>query len=236
MPRSTPSILSGGCSTAALDKRTVTPGRTTRVAIVGHSLGASAVSYVQGVDSRVQTAVALDKLLASARAASRRQMVKPKVPALAVQREYGFGVQPYWINHGSSLTPQPCDPSGRRTPGATRDGLRRAGGRPASTACSSSHAPPRTSNTRTSRTRSRPAATARRSRRVRAGVAGPLPQASGDRASPGDVATVTSSRWSIGDWQPVGHWTARSCSASTTAPDGRSVRRVSTDIAGVGGC
>ena len=32
------------------DKRTVTPGRTTRVAIIGHSLGAAAVSYVQGID------------------------------------------------------------------------------------------------------------------------------------------------------------------------------------------
>src|SRR5947209_7211944 len=34
------------------DRRTVTPGRTTKVAIVGHSLGASAVSFVQGVDRR----------------------------------------------------------------------------------------------------------------------------------------------------------------------------------------
>src|SRR4051794_26434574 len=44
------------------DKRSVTRGRGTRVAIIGHSLGAAAVSYVQGVDRRVETAVALDKL------------------------------------------------------------------------------------------------------------------------------------------------------------------------------
>jgi hypothetical protein len=44
------------------DRRTVTPGRTTRVAIVGHSLGAAAVSKVQGTDSRVEAVVALDKL------------------------------------------------------------------------------------------------------------------------------------------------------------------------------
>src|SRR4051794_37662896 len=35
------------------DKRSVTRGRRTRVAIIGHSLGAAAVSYVQGVDKRV---------------------------------------------------------------------------------------------------------------------------------------------------------------------------------------
>jgi hypothetical protein len=37
------------------DKRTVTPGRSTRIAIIGHSLGASAVSQVQGTDPRVET-------------------------------------------------------------------------------------------------------------------------------------------------------------------------------------
>jgi dienelactone hydrolase len=44
------------------DRRSVTPGRRVRVAIIGHSLGAFAVSYVQGVDRRVEAAVALDKL------------------------------------------------------------------------------------------------------------------------------------------------------------------------------
>jgi dienelactone hydrolase len=85
------------------DKKTATPGRTTRVAIVGHSLGASAVSRVQAVDERVQAVVALDKL--------RGQDVTPVVPALAVQSEYGFTVQPYWNNHGSSITPQPAPPT-----------------------------------------------------------------------------------------------------------------------------
>jgi hypothetical protein len=86
------------------DTRTATPGRTTRVAVVGHSLGASAVSRVQGVDDRVQTVVALDKLAGGSD-------VQPVVPALAVQSEYGFTVQPYWNNHGSSLTPRPASPA-----------------------------------------------------------------------------------------------------------------------------
>src|SRR2546421_986165 len=34
------------------DRSTVTPGRTTRIAIIGHSLGATAISYVQAVDPR----------------------------------------------------------------------------------------------------------------------------------------------------------------------------------------
>ena len=36
------------------DKRTDTPGRTTRIAIIGHSMGAAAVSKVQGFDDRVR--------------------------------------------------------------------------------------------------------------------------------------------------------------------------------------
>jgi dienelactone hydrolase len=85
------------------DKKTVTPGRTTKVGIIGHSLGASAVSYVQGIDSRVMTAVALDKLSAGSDRAGSASVppVKPVVPALGLQSEYGF------LNNGSSLTPQP---------------------------------------------------------------------------------------------------------------------------------
>jgi hypothetical protein len=86
------------------DKKTATPGRRTRVAIVGHSLGASAVSQVQAVDQRVQAVVALDKLRGGGD-------VTPVVPALALQSEYGFTVQPYWNNHGSSITPQPAPPT-----------------------------------------------------------------------------------------------------------------------------
>jgi hypothetical protein len=86
------------------DTRSVTPGRTTRVAIVGHSLGARAVSVVQGVDDRVEAVVALDKLgLGGGK-------VHPVVPALAVQSEYGFNVTPYWWSGGSSIAPQPQAP------------------------------------------------------------------------------------------------------------------------------
>jgi dienelactone hydrolase len=89
------------------DKRTHTPGRTTRVAIIGHSLGARAVSLVQGTDDRVQTIVALDKLgLATGGSAE----FKPVVPALGIQSEYGFNVWPYWMSGGSSIAAQPQSP------------------------------------------------------------------------------------------------------------------------------
>jgi hypothetical protein len=99
------------------DKRTATPGRTTRVAIIGHSLGAFAVSYVQAIDKRVETVVALDKLAAKGQSGiANLPPYKPRIPALAVQSEYGFNVQPYWTSYGSSFTPQPGDPSKRPPP------------------------------------------------------------------------------------------------------------------------
>lgn len=67
------------------DTKSVTPGRTSRVAVVGHSLGAKAVSYLQGVDHRVQVVVGLDKLEFSRDPA---WPTKPVVPALAVHAEY----------------------------------------------------------------------------------------------------------------------------------------------------
>jgi hypothetical protein len=94
------------------DRRTVTPGRTTRVAIVGHSLGAAAVSKVQGTDARVESVVALDKLTGpGSTGALSGDGVIPKVPALAVQSEYGFTVAPYFLNGSSSLNPQPASPT-----------------------------------------------------------------------------------------------------------------------------
>ncbi len=74
-----------------------------RIGIVGHSLGAAAVSVVQGTDERVDAVVALDKLGMGAD-------VKPRVPALGIQSEYGFNVFPYWMAHGSSIAPQPGPP------------------------------------------------------------------------------------------------------------------------------
>ena len=94
------------------DAQTVTPGRTTRVAIVGHSLGAAAVSYVQGVDKRVEAVVALDKLTSTGSfgQGAGTPPIKPVVPALAVQSEYGFNVQPYWTANNSSFSPTPGSP------------------------------------------------------------------------------------------------------------------------------
>jgi len=112
------------------DKRTDTPGRKRRVAIIGHSLGAAAVSYVQGVDPRVQVAVALDKLSAEG-SEIQSQQVKPVVPALGVQSEYGFNVAPYWMQHGSSIQQQPGPPDQPPDPRRERktgfDGWREAG-------------------------------------------------------------------------------------------------------------
>ena len=90
------------------DRRTDTPGRTRRVAIIGHSLGAAAVSKVQGIDKRVMAVVALDKLAASQTAGPLDPGdFTPTVPALAIQSEYGFTVAPWFAAGGSSLRPQP---------------------------------------------------------------------------------------------------------------------------------
>lgn len=92
------------------DPRPATKGRTTRLAIIGHSLGARAVSEVQGTDRRVATVVALDKLFAgdgSTAPSVPGNSAAPSVPALAVQSEYGFTVSPYLLSGGSSLAPSP---------------------------------------------------------------------------------------------------------------------------------
>jgi hypothetical protein len=97
------------------DPDPVTPGRTTRLALIGHSLGAIAVSYVQGVDERVQTIVALDKLSTTASIRGGEEFdaqgpLNPVVPALGIQSEYGFTVAPYFANSGL------FDPAGAGSP------------------------------------------------------------------------------------------------------------------------
>jgi alpha-beta hydrolase superfamily lysophospholipase len=115
------------------DRRTVTPGRTTRIAIIGHSMGAAAVSRIQGTDPRVEVVVALDKLQgpsdtsAFAGAASSEEPVVPTVPALAVQSEYGFTVSPYFLSGGSSLAPAPGAPDPMRERRTGFDDWRSAG-------------------------------------------------------------------------------------------------------------
>ncbi|WP_216822853.1 alpha/beta hydrolase [Aeromicrobium sp. A1-2] len=97
------------------DPRTATPGRTSRFAIIGHSLGAAAVSAVQGTDERVAAVVALDKLQASADSGPLDVGVtRPVVPALGIQSEYGFTVTPSALSAGSSLIPAPGDPAPMR--------------------------------------------------------------------------------------------------------------------------
>ena len=114
----------------AADRRTATPGRTTKIAIIGHSMGAAAVSKVQGTDHRVAAVVALDKLTGpGASGPLDGTGNKPVVPALALQSEYGFTVSPYLTSGGSSLTPQPTpdgpDPKRERATGY--DAWRKAG-------------------------------------------------------------------------------------------------------------
>jgi dienelactone hydrolase len=109
------------------DRRPATPGRTTKVGIIGHSLGASAISYVQGVDSRVAVAVGLDKLSAGG-GFGQDKPVTPKVPGLGIQSEYGFNVAPYWM---TGIAPTPQDPSKAPDPKREQktgfDGWRKAG-------------------------------------------------------------------------------------------------------------
>ena len=103
------------------DPNPATPGRTTRSAIVGPSLGAGAVSQVQAVDERVDAVVALDKLQGGGN--------RPVVPALAVQSEYGFTVSPWYLSGGSSLMPSasPDGPDPLRERATGFDAWRRAG-------------------------------------------------------------------------------------------------------------
>jgi dienelactone hydrolase len=112
------------------DPHPATPGRTTRIAIIGHSMGAAAVSKVQGTDRRVAAVVALDKLTGPASdgpldGAGNR----PVVPALAVQSEYGFTVSPWFLSGGSSLNPSPSPegPDPRRERATGYDAWRAAG-------------------------------------------------------------------------------------------------------------
>jgi dienelactone hydrolase len=105
------------------DRHTVTPGRTTRVALIGHSTGAVTASYLQGLDPRLQVAVALDKITATKDSISDDQAelgslpgpVVPKVPTLGMQSEYGFEPQPYWEAGCSSFEPCPAAAGGSPT-------------------------------------------------------------------------------------------------------------------------
>src|SRR3954451_3225677 len=114
----------------SVDTHPATPGRTTKIAIIGHSMGAAAVSKVQGTDKRVAAVVALDKLTGpGASGPLDGSGNKPVVPALGMQSEYGFTVSPYLTSGGSSLTPEPTpqgpDPKRERATGY--DAWRKAG-------------------------------------------------------------------------------------------------------------
>lgn len=113
------------------DPTPATPGRTTRIAIIGHSMGAAAVSKVQATDDRVAAVVALDKLSAqgSGDQIADSSANVPSVPALALQAEYGFTVSPWFLSGGSSLRPSPSPqgPDRLREKQTGYDGWREAG-------------------------------------------------------------------------------------------------------------
>ncbi len=104
-----------------------TPGRTTRLAIIGHSLGAFAVSYVQSVDPAVAAVVAYDKLISSFSSPGASEAgggkftgsIKPVVPALAIQSEYFVSPVPYWLNGTTSFYPTPGSPG--KAPNPSRE-------------------------------------------------------------------------------------------------------------------
>ncbi|WP_435770231.1 alpha/beta hydrolase [Nocardioides sp. SYSU DS0651] len=103
------------------------PGRDRRLAVIGHSMGAAAVSYVQGYDRRVSAVVALDKLAGGEGGVPVDQgPVTPRVPALALQAEYGFTVTPWHLSGGSSLVPGPGTPDRMRERATGFDGWRAA--------------------------------------------------------------------------------------------------------------
>jgi len=93
------------------DRHSVTPSRRNKLAIIGHSLGAFAVSEVQGIDKRVEAVVALDKLTGPGSSTIGTNPAKPVVPGLGIQSEYGFNVEPYWMMGESSFSGRPGDPS-----------------------------------------------------------------------------------------------------------------------------
>lgn len=111
------------------DPDTVTPGRVKRFAIIGHSAGAAAVSAVQGTDERVSAVVALDKLWTQPQMGGLLAVgtVKPAVPALGLQSEYGFTVSPAAMSGASSLSPTPGWPEPGRERATGYDDWRAAG-------------------------------------------------------------------------------------------------------------
>jgi dienelactone hydrolase len=90
------------------DKTPATKGRRTKIAVIGHSLGAGAISKVQATDKRIAAVVALDKLNSTGAGPTGGGVPnRPVAPALAIQSEYGFTVSPWWLSGESSLSPQP---------------------------------------------------------------------------------------------------------------------------------
>ena len=183
-----------------------------------------------------ETVVALDKLHGE----GRRRHPGPTGhqagrAGLAVQSEYGFNVQPYWMQHGSSIQPKPGPPNrGARPAPRGGDGLRRwrAAG------VDSMLVVPRAS-THLEYTDIAFVLPASRYGQALTSVyvqrwLEALPQAP-PLAACSRRASATSSRWTWADGSRSSS-TAPSGSASTSAPATRSADGSSTDIAGVGGC
>ena len=145
-------------------QRTATPGRTMRIAIIGHSMGAAAVSQGAGhrqARRRRRRARQADR--AGRRRSARRhrqQAGRTGAGAAVGVRLHRLAVPPQrWVvARRPQPTPDGPDPRASEPPGTTPGAGR------ASTACSWCRGPPPTSSTPTSRWCCPPAATARRCR------------------------------------------------------------------------
>jgi hypothetical protein len=112
------------------DNRTVTHGRTTRLALMGHSTGAVITSYLQGVDPRIETAVALDKLTATPNAisecppsaCSRSTALNPSPTSRPGARHLSPARVPRVVQSPCPICMPPPIPIGKRPPASTPGG------------------------------------------------------------------------------------------------------------------
>jgi hypothetical protein len=76
----------------AVDRRTATPGRTSKIAIIGHSMGAAAVSKVPGIDKRVE---AVDSMLVVPRAST--HVEHTDIPLVLPASRYGQDLSSHYV-------------------------------------------------------------------------------------------------------------------------------------------
>ena len=107
------------------DRRTATPGRTSRIAIIGHSMGAAAVSKLQGTDRRVAAVVALDKL-AGPGSSGRTRRQRQQAGRAGTRPAVGVRLHRLAVPHQRRLLAHPAaDPRGSGPEARARHRVRR---------------------------------------------------------------------------------------------------------------